>query len=303
MVKVFVFSLSFLGKDNNGESFFFRSLFAKDNNSESFWFFSIFGQGYQWWKLLFFLGHFWPRIPTVKALFFLGHFWSRLPTVKLFVFLGQFWPRIPTVKVLVGLVHFWPRISTVKAFVLSWSFLVKVTNGKSFVLHPWTFLAKFTFIGHFGYEYQWWRLCLWFEILIKLWHPSLPDANSRLLEATAGTPLCNQKFELREETPGMGLQVRIYSYTSRQSVGNKVRVSCIPEWNVLIAKTGYLHRIVAFIVDLYHFQLHISLQRSIKCAAHRKVAVPLTLWEPAYNIFVLRFRPKKQQFSVALPLP
>jgi len=29
----------------------------------------------------------------------------------------------------------------------------------------------------------------------------------------------------------------------------------------------------------------------------------LTLGEPAYDIFVLRFRPKKQQFSVALPTP
>jgi len=29
----------------------------------------------------------------------------------------------------------------------------------------------------------------------------------------------------------------------------------------------------------------------------------LTLWELAYDIFVLRFRPKKQQFSVALPAP
>jgi len=29
----------------------------------------------------------------------------------------------------------------------------------------------------------------------------------------------------------------------------------------------------------------------------------LTLWEPAYDIFVPRFRPKKQQFSVALPTP
>jgi len=29
----------------------------------------------------------------------------------------------------------------------------------------------------------------------------------------------------------------------------------------------------------------------------------LTLWEPAYDTFVLQFRPKKQQFSVALPTP
>jgi len=29
----------------------------------------------------------------------------------------------------------------------------------------------------------------------------------------------------------------------------------------------------------------------------------LSRWLPAYGIFVLRFRPKKQQFSVALPTP
>jgi len=29
----------------------------------------------------------------------------------------------------------------------------------------------------------------------------------------------------------------------------------------------------------------------------------LTRWLPAYNIFVFRFQPKKQQFSVALPTP
>ena len=29
----------------------------------------------------------------------------------------------------------------------------------------------------------------------------------------------------------------------------------------------------------------------------------LPLWDPVYNISVLRFRPKKQQFSVALPTP
>jgi len=29
----------------------------------------------------------------------------------------------------------------------------------------------------------------------------------------------------------------------------------------------------------------------------------VTLWEPACDIFILRFRPKKQQFSVPLPTP
>jgi len=31
--------------------------------------------------------------------------------------------------------------------------------------------------------------------------------------------------------------------------------------------------------------------------------VSLTPWEPVYGIFALGFRPKKQQFSVALPTP
>jgi len=37
-----------------------------------------------------------------------------------------------------------------------------------------------------------------------------------------------------------------------------------------------------------------------------RVNVPLqilTLWEPAYDIFVLWFWPKKQQMSVAFPTP
>jgi len=29
----------------------------------------------------------------------------------------------------------------------------------------------------------------------------------------------------------------------------------------------------------------------------------LTLWEPVYDIFVVQFQPKKEQFSVALPTP
>jgi len=36
---------------------------------------------------------------------------------------------------------------------------------------------------------------------------------------------------------------------------------------------------------------------------HTETLVLLTRIEPAYGIFVLRFRPKKQQFSVALPTP
>jgi len=143
--------------DNWQTAFVFSwSFLAKVTNGESFCFLSIFGQGYQRWKFLFFPGYFWPRIPTVKVLVGLGHFW----------------PRIPMVKVLVGLGHFWPSLPTVK------------------VCFSRTFLAKATFIGHFGYEYQWWKLCLWFEILSNLWHPALPNASSRFLEAISGTPRC-----------------------------------------------------------------------------------------------------------------
>ena len=95
-----------------------------------------------------------------------------------------------------------------ESFVFSWSFLAKVTNGERFVF-SWSFLAKVTFIGHSSYEYQWWKLYLWFEILSNLWHPALPNASSRSLEAISGTPLCKQEFALREATAGMGLQVRV----------------------------------------------------------------------------------------------
>jgi len=77
---------------------FSLSFLAKHANGESFWFFSFFGEGYQWWKFLFFLCHFWPKIPMVKALFFLGQFWPRLLTVKVLFFMdifGQgyfYWP-------------------------------------------------------------------------------------------------------------------------------------------------------------------------------------------------------------------
>jgi len=47
------------------------------------------------------------------------------------------------------------------------------------------------------------------------------------------------------------------------------------------------------VVECEHFYLQNSKSR-----------LPIKiLWEPTYDIFVLRFRPKKQQFSVALPTP
>jgi len=68
MVKVFVFSWSFLAKDTNGESFGWSGSFlakdtngetfawswsflAKVTNSESLFFMDIFGRGYFYWPL------------------------------------------------------------------------------------------------------------------------------------------------------------------------------------------------------------------------------------------------------------
>jgi len=44
-------------------------------------------------------------------------------------------------------------------------------------------------------------------------------------------------------------------------------------------------------------------QYSYLCSVIVSQQSSLTLWEPAYNIFVLQFRPKTQQFSVTLPTP
>jgi len=60
--------------------------------------------------------------------------------------LGHFWPKIPTVEVFVFHGHFWPV----------------------------------SFVGHFGYEYQLWKLCLW----LRFW------ATSRLL-------LCQTRVRVR----------------------------------------------------------------------------------------------------------
>jgi len=75
--------------------------------------------------------HGWPRYSSIsitrwKLLFFLSHFWSRLPTVEVLVGLGDFLPRLPTVNVLVFHGHFWPRL-------LLLAILAMNTNDESYV--------------------------------------------------------------------------------------------------------------------------------------------------------------------------
>jgi len=60
-------------------------------------------------------------------------------------------------------------------------------------------------------------------LLSNLWHPALPNASSRSLEATSGTPLCKQEFALREATAGMGLKVQV----SRTLLGKHLQESTI----------------------------------------------------------------------------
>jgi len=191
------------------------AIFGQGYQRWKYCFFSLFGQGYQPWKFLFFLCHFWPRLPKVKICFS----WSLLDknnNDESFLF----WAFLAKVTNRESFVFSWlflAKDTNGESFGWSWSFLAKDTNGESFCF-SWTLLAKVTFIDHFGYEYQWWKLCLWFEILSNLWHPALPNASSCSLEATSGTPLCKQEFTLREATAGMGLQVRVYSYTGRQAL-------------------------------------------------------------------------------------
>ena len=114
-------------------------------------FFSFFGQGYQWWKFLFFL----------FVIFGQGYQWWVL------LFLGHFWPRIPMVKLLLG--HFWPRLLSLATSAMN-------TNDESYVCDLSKPLAsrpakrEFAFAGG------------------NLWHPTV-QAGVRAPGATAGMGL------------------------------------------------------------------------------------------------------------------
>ena len=132
-----------------------------------YWFvFAICGQGYRWWKFLFF-----------------GHFWPRLPTVKVFVFLAHFWPRLPTVKVLV-------------------------------------ILAMVTFIGHFGCEYQWWKLWLWFGVCF--WANSgISLCQTRVAGGNRWHPTVQAGFCAPRGNCWYGIESTSILYTGRQALAKK----------------------------------------------------------------------------------
>jgi len=173
----FLFFLVIFCKDNNGESFCFSwSFLAKDNNGESFWFWAVLAKDRNGESFVF-LGHFWPRIPTVKAFVFSWLFLAKDTNSESFVFLSHFWPRIPTMKVLVGLGHFWPKIPMLKAF--AWSFLGQGWNGESLCFH-----------GHF-----WPRLFLLATLAMNTNDESY--VCDLRFWATSGMPLCQTGVRVR----------------------------------------------------------------------------------------------------------
>jgi len=87
-------------------------------------------------------------------------------------------------------------------------------------------LATVTFIGHFGYKYQWWKVCDLEFAFEQLASSGLPNVSLHSLEAISGTLLRKQEFAFREATVGMGLEVLIYSYTSRQLMTKKYKYTC-----------------------------------------------------------------------------
>jgi len=64
-------------------------------------------------------------------------------------------------------------------------------------------LATVTFIGHFGYEYEWWKLC---DLEFAFEHPLVSRSATREF-AISGIPLCKQEFVL-QEAAGTVLKVR-----------------------------------------------------------------------------------------------
>ena len=55
--------------------------------------------------------------------------------------------------------------------------------------------------------------------------------------------------------------------------------------------------------NVFSFAISMIICLFIYYGIYNRQVNSLTRWLPAYGIFVLRFRPKKQQFSVALPTP
>ena len=130
-----IFSCHFFQVYQRWKSLFLLAFVSKFTNCESFGFIGIFVQVYQRWKFCLLLA-FLSKFTNGESFGFYWHFCPSLQMVKVLGFIG-FCPSLPRWK-------FW--------FLLA--FLSRSTNGESFGN-----FATVSFIGHFGYEYQWWKLC------------------------------------------------------------------------------------------------------------------------------------------------
>jgi len=147
----------------------------------------------------------------------------------------------------------------VKVFVFPLSIWAKDTNGENFCFffvnfgqgyQWWKFCLVLAIFGQgyqrwkflffmeiFGQGYFYWPLQLWIpmmKVMFVIWDFEQPLASRSAKRefAFAGDNLWNptvqQEFALRVATAGMGLQVRVYSYTGRQALARKYEYTRTP---------------------------------------------------------------------------
>jgi len=75
---------------------------------------------------------------------------------------------------------------------------------------------------------------IWNLPLSNLWNPAPPHASLRWLKAISGIPLCKQELVPHKATVGMGLEVRIYTYTSREGAKRLHAICCKADLSVNI---------------------------------------------------------------------
>ena len=88
--------------------------------------------------------------------------------------------------------------------------------------------------------------------------------------------------------------VHICNMTHSASFTNRTHTS----WKQLNIPIEPLYHKTTRLMKKYHMDYY-----KLSISYYNDLTMSLTLWELAYDIFVLQFRPKKQQFSVALPTP
>jgi len=83
-----------------------------------------------------------------------------------------------------------------------------------------------------------------------------------------------------------------------------VSISCSSKWSRFCSQITIFEVFTGLFEYRFYWALSTLLHKRVRSNVWLLPLLHyLTLWEPVYDIFILRFRPKKQQFSVALPMP